>query len=163
MSKQRINITIDTALYEEIKQSAKDNFRSTSQEITYRLTTYKKPTHSVLSYPPGVRGIPETPYQVTATTTTATAGYATPIITPEEITPAPSNVYPATWLREHEIDPSDISRESYDLFNRAYPERSYEDFTKIQANRAAAYKPDPTDPYDPMTNNPYNRRKSVIG
>lgn len=141
----QVKISIREDLYQKIKTSATSNFRTITEEINYQLhhaynTITVTPTHSSV-----------TPMPFTEVTTT-TAGLSQPVyIKPETVK------YPAVWLKEQKISPADKSEATFRKFNRAYPQYDFSDFVEIQANRACAYEPDPNDPYDPMTNNPYNR------
>ena len=149
MAKIRVNITIDQELHDELKKTGKYFCRSVSQEIEYRLlhpTSTDKITATA-----GYAHEPITPTPFTETTTT-TAGLSQPTYIKQETVK-----YPAIWLKEQKISPADKSEATFRRFNRAYPQYDFSDFVEIQANRACAYEPDPNDPYDPMTNNPYNR------
>ena len=169
--RKRVNITLNDTTYDKIKALAEADRRSISNKIECILEDYvgnKKSTTPALSYPPGVRGIPEKSYTVTAD---ATAGYAEPITTTSTSTPVYTSnrtddgykKHPALWLKENNIDPMDTSMRMFKVFKEFFPDVSVEEFDKYQQERRAIHQPDPTDPYDPMTNNPYNRRKSVIG
>jgi hypothetical protein len=141
----QVKISIKEDLYQKIKTSATNNFRTITEEINYRLHhAYATPTPTHSSVTP-------TPF-TEVTTTTTTAGLSQPVyIKPEPVK------YPAVWLKEQNISPTDKSEATFRRFNRAYPKYDYTDFVEIQANRACAYEPDPNDPFDPMANNPYNR------
>lgn len=142
-----------------------------------------------LHYPEGVRSpIPETPYKITCDSTTQEVKpqqettkprpkYKTVIGGPEpeeetktiESTPMRSytstktadghSKHPLVWLDENDIDPNDLSESSYNILTAQYPDVSINDFVNYQHQRQNRYTPDPTDPYDVMTNNPYLRNR----
>jgi hypothetical protein len=69
----QIKVTLDQSNYDYLKAEATKNRRTLSAELNIimedrikRATTPAVTTTPVLSYPPGVRGIPEEPYKVTA-------------------------------------------------------------------------------------------------
>lgn len=136
----QVKISIREDLYQKIKTSATSNFRTITEEINYRLYhAYSTPTPASAS----------TPF---TEVTTTTAGLSQPVYIKQETVK-----YPAVWLKEQKISPADRSEATFKKFNRAYPQYDFVDFVEIQANRACGYQPDPNDPFDPMTNNPYNR------
>lgn len=67
--------------------------------------------------------------------------------------------HPLVWLDENNIDPNDLSESSYNILTAQYPDVSINDFVNYQHQRQNRYTPDPTDPYDVMTNNPYLRNR----
>lgn len=145
----QVKISIREDLYQKIKTSATSNFRTITEEINYQLHhAYNTITATATS---GYAQTPITPTPFTEVTTT-TAGLSQPVYIKQETVK-----YPAVWLKEQKISPADKSEATFKRFNRAYPQYDFSDFVEIQANRACAYEPDPNDPYDPMTNNPYNR------
>ena len=169
--RKRVNITLNDTTYDKIKALAEADRRSISNKIECILEDYvgnKKSTTPALSYPPGVRGIPEKPYTVTAD---ATAGYAEPVTTTSSTPVYTSNrtadghkKHPSVWLRENNIDPMDTSMATYKIFHELFPSVSIDEFDEYQQERRDVYKPDPNDPFDPTINNPYlKHKKSVIG
>ena len=133
--------------------------------------------------------IPETPYKITCDSTTQQEKtkpqqettkprpkYKTVIGGPEdetnktiESTPMRSytstktadghSKHPLVWLDENDIDPNDLSESSYNILTAQYPDVSINDFVNYQHQRQNRYTPDPNDPYDVMTNNPYLRNR----
>lgn len=216
--RKRINITLDSNIYDKIKQLAEQDRRSVANKIECILEDYSarpgvNSTPYQLHYPEGVRStnpIPETPYKITCQTTTTTDTLEKPrpqykriiggteedyekyvkeqkekqeaearmtrrriIGSPEpeeenktiESTPTRPytstktadghNKHPLVWLDENNIAPDDISEKSYNILISQYPDVSINDFVNYQHQRQNRYTPDPTDPYDVMTNNPY--------
>lgn len=222
--RKRINITLDSNIYDKIKQLAEQDRRSVANKIECILEYYlARPgldsTPYQLHYPEGVRStnpIPETPYKITCQTTTTTDT----LEKPQEEKPRPQykriiggteedyekyvkeqkekqeaearmnrrriigspepeeenktiestthmrpytstktadghNKHPLVWLDENNIAPDDISEKSYNILISQYPDVSINDFVNYQHQRQNRYTPDPTDPYDVMTNNPY--------
>ena len=81
---------------------------------------------------------------------------------PEVSTTTTSNghkKHPLVWLDENNIDANDISERSYNLLTSQYPDVTVDEFVNYQHQRQNRYTPDPNDPYDVMTNNPYLRNK----
>ena len=185
---KRLNITLDDTLYDKIKELSTKELRSVSNMIEFILNTYvsnpgmySTPTQPILHYPPGVRSpIPEQPYKITSETKNTQSD--TKLIRRKSIIgddPLPEHLqhitnttnttstttkdghkkHPLVWLRENNIDPEDISENTYNKLHAAYPDVEITDFVNYQHDRQNAYKPDPNDPYDPTINNPYLRNK----
>lgn len=186
----QVKISINEELYQKIKDNATINYRTITAEINYMLThAYKAGagiiTTPALSYPPGVKGIPEHPYKITAT-----AGLSQPVFTettttyyPDEKTikikpKAERNKYctvsehptgnrtadghkkhPLVWLNENVPNPMDTTRDTFDVFKQFYPDVNIQEFDKYQQDRRNKYTPDPTDPFDPTIGNPYLKNK----
>lgn len=195
----QVKLTIPNDVYEIIKKSAKENYRTINSEINYRLAKTIRPggtSTPALHYPEGVHSpIPETPYKITCDTTTQektnprrsdiiggtqedyekylkeqkekqeeeTKVKRRSIISgPEVSTTTTSNghkKHPLVWLDENNIDANDISEHSYNLLTSQYPDVTVDEFVNYQKQRQDRYIPDPNDPYDVMTNNPYLRNK----
>lgn len=220
----QIKLTIPDDIYKIIKENAKENYRTISSEINFRLAKTIKPgvnSTPALHYPEGVRStnpIPETPYKITCDSTTqetkpqqettkprpkykriiggteedyenyvkeqkekqeeeARMTRRRIIGSPEpeeenktiESTPMRSytstktadghSKHPLVWLDENDIDPNDLSESSYNILTAQYPDVSINDFVNYQHQRQNRYTPDPNDPYDVMTNNPYLRNR----
>lgn len=84
------------------------------------------------------------------------------IISGPEVSTTTSNghkKHPLVWLDENNIDANDISEHSYNLLTLQYPDVTVDEFVEYQKQRQDRYIPDPNDPYDVMTNNPYLRNK----
>ena len=185
----QIKITITDEEYDLLKKQAKEEYRSISNQA--RIILHKhlcRPattTPPALSYPPGVKGIPEHPYQVTAT-----AGLSQPVFTETTTTYYPDektikikpkserNKYctvsdhptgnrtadghkkhPSTWIRENVASETDKTMDTFNVFKQFYPEVTIEEFDRYQTERQNKYKPDPNDPFDPTIGNPYLRNK----
>ena len=146
----QVKISIREDLYQKIKTSATSNFRTITEEINYQLHHAYNTITATAGY--AHEPITLTPFTETTTTTT------TPTLSQPTYIKQETVKYPAVWLKEQKISPADKSEATFKRFNRAYPQYDFVDFVEIQANRACAYEPDPNDPYDPMTNNPYNNR-----
>lgn len=196
----QVKLTIPNDVYEIIKKSAKENYRTINSEINYRLAKTIRPggnsTPYQLHYPEGVRSpIPETPYKITCDTTTQektnpkrsdiiggtqddyekylkeqkekqeeeTKVKRRSIISgPEVSTTTTSNghkKHPLVWLDENDINANDMSEHIYKSLTSQYPDVTVDEFVEYQKQRQNRYTPDPNDPYDVMTNNPYLRKK----
>lgn len=186
----QVKISINEELYQKIKDNATINYRTITAEINYMLThAYKAGagilTTPAISYPPGVKGIPEEPYKVTVT-----AGLSQPVFTETTTTYYPDektikikpkserNKYctvsehptgnrtadghkkhPLVWLNENVSSTTDKTMDTFNVFKQFYPDVTLEEFDGYQQERSNKYKPDPTDPFDPTINNPYLKNK----
>lgn len=180
----QIKITITDEEYDLLKKQAREEYRSISNQA--RIILHKHLcgpaiiTTPALSYPPGVKGIPEHPY-------TVTAGLSQPVFTettttyyPDEktIKIKPKNKYctvsehptgnrtadghkkhPLVWLSENVTSATDKTMDTFNVFKQFYPDVTLEEFDGYQQERSNKYKPDPTDPFDPTINNPYLKNK----
>lgn len=184
----QVKISINEELYQKIKDNATINYRTITAEINYMLThAYKAGagilTTPAISYPPGVKGIPEEPYTVTAglsqpvfteTTTTYYPDEKTIKIKPKSernkyctVSEHPTGnrtadghkKHPLVWLNENVSSTTDKTMDTFNVFKQFYPDVTLEEFDGYQQERSNKYTPDPTDPFDPTINNPYLKNK----
>lgn len=170
--RKRLNITLDEPIHKKLLKRATANYRSVSGEISAILNDVltgvlipadqKTISQPFISQPDPITNPPykitlDTGYQPTGTISGATVTTTTPV--DPDASPVHKDV-PERWMRLHHIDPHDETYKTYLTVRGEYPDLTQDEFFTIQRRRQNVYKPDPTDPYDPTINNPFNKSDS---